>query len=153
MTDLLHCDAYVLRRPAEQDSRLATGDLDGRVVTMTEKDAWGYRIHVTREPVLETAYTARTIEVATSRAAFREIVFGTLIDADLSPADLSSDARTILEQAIGRETYSEPTPLSDAFDALIAKLALAGVSESANGRHLWYDDGFYRYALFIDETN
>lgn len=150
MGELLHGDAYVLRRPAEQDSRLATGGLDGRVVTMTEGDAWGYRIHVTQEPVLETAYTARTIEVAASRAAFREIVFGTLIDAEFSPADLSSDARAILEQAIGRETYSERTPLSDAFDSLLTNLDLAGVSESLNGLHLWYDDDFYRYALFVD---
>lgn len=151
-TDLLHGDAYVLRRPAEQDSRLASGDLDGRVVTMTGEGVWAYRIHVTQEPILETAYTAQAIEVAASRAAFREIVFSTLIDAELSPPALASDARTILEQAIGRETYSESTPLSDAFDALLAELNLAGVTESLNGRHLWYDGDFYRYALFVDDA-
>ena len=32
--ELLRGDSYVLRRPVEREGRLASGDLDGRVVTM-----------------------------------------------------------------------------------------------------------------------
>lgn len=149
MTALLHGSAYVLRRPAERRSRLATGDLDGRVVTMTDSDAWAYRLHVTREPVVETAYTALAIEVAESRAAFRDVVFGARIDVDLSPSALAPEARDRLVRAIDRGEYNESTPLSGSFDALLAELDLAGVDESVTGRLLWYDGGFYRYALYI----
>ncbi|WP_239524507.1 hypothetical protein [Halogeometricum borinquense] len=43
--DLLRDDAYVLRRPAEQESALAAGELDGRVVTMKKggRGSIGYR--------------------------------------------------------------------------------------------------------------
>lgn len=149
MPELPHGNAYVLRRPAERESRLATGDLDGRVVTMADSGAWAYRIHVTQEPIVETAYTALAIEVAESRAAFRDVVFGARIDVTLAPSALQSDARDCLVQAIDRGKYSEPTPLSKSFDALLDKLDLAGVDESVNGRLLWYDGGFYRYGLYI----
>ena len=38
--DLLRGDSYVLRRPAERESPLGTGELDGRGVTMTEQGTW-----------------------------------------------------------------------------------------------------------------
>ncbi|MFB6194787.1 MAG: hypothetical protein ABEI80_01335 [Haloplanus sp.] len=147
--DLLRGDAYVLRRPAERESRLGTGALDGRVVTMTEGGTWAYRVRVARERVVETANTALAIEVAASRDRFREVVFGSRIDAELAPGALSADVRDLLERAIARETYSETTPLSASFDALLEALGLGAVDTAANGKLLWYDGGLYRYALYV----
>lgn len=148
--DLLRGDAYVLRRPAERESRLATGDLDGRVVTMTESGAWAYRVRVTREPVRETAFTALAVEVADSRSAFREVVFGSRIDAELDPGSLSAESRAVLEEAIDLGEYAEQGPVSEAFDALLAALGLGAVDTASNGNLLWYDGGFYRYALYVN---
>ncbi|MFB6096999.1 MAG: hypothetical protein ABEJ74_06390 [Haloferacaceae archaeon] len=148
--DLLRGDAYVLRRPAERESRLATGDLDGRVVTMTESGAWAYRVRVSREPLRETAYTALAVEVADSRPAFREVVFGSRIDAELDPGSLSAESRGILEEAIDLGEYDEQAPVSAAFDALLDALGVGGVETASNGNLLWYDGGFYRYALYVN---
>lgn len=144
--ELLRGDAYVLRRPAELESRLATGDLDGRVVTMTESGAWAYRVRVTRARIVETAYAALAVAVASSRDGFREVVFGSRIDAELAPADLPEDAREVLERAIARETYAERTPVSESFETVLGALGLGDTA--VNGKLLWYDDGFYRYALY-----
>ncbi|WP_279529599.1 hypothetical protein [Halospeciosus flavus] len=149
-SELLRGDTYVLRRPAELDSRLVTGDLDGRVVTMTESGTWAYRVRVSREPIVETAYTALAVEVADSRARFREVVFGSRIDAELAPAELPTDAQAILENAIGQETYTETAPISDGFDTLLEALGLGAVDRAANGKLLWYDGQLYRYSLYID---
>lgn len=148
--ELLDGDAYVLRRPAETESRLATGELGGRVVTMTESGNWAYRLDVTRERVTETAYTALAVAVADSRERFREVVFGSRVDAELAPGDLSADVRTLLEEAVRKDTYEETTPLSEAFEALLAALGLE-TDETVNGRLLWYDGGFYRYGLYVDD--
>jgi hypothetical protein len=151
--DLLRGDAYVLRRPAERESRLATGDLDGRVVTMTDSGAWAYRVRVTTERVLETEHTALAIEVADSRARFREVVFGSRIDAELAPADLQSDARDVLEQAVARETYTETTPISEPFEAILGALGLRAVDTGVTGRRLWYDGAYYRYGLYVNPAS
>jgi hypothetical protein len=151
--DLLRGDAYVLRRPAERESRLVRGDLDGRVVTMTDSGAWAYRLSVTREPVLETAHTALAIEVADSRARFRDVVFGSRIDAELAPADLTADARDVLGRALARETYAETTPLSEPFEAVLRALGLGAVDTAATGRRLWYDGAYYRYALYVNPAS
>lgn len=148
--ELLHGDAYVLRRPAERESRLATGDLDGRVVTMTESGPWAYRVHVARERLVETAYTALAIEVADSRSKFREIVFGSRIDTELTPETLSTAARELLAEAVAQETYTETVPISDAFNAVLEALGLGAVQTAANGKLLWYDTEFYRYSLYIN---
>src|SRR6056297_3244335 len=109
----LRGDTYVLRRPAELESRLATGDLDDRVVTMTESGTWAYRVRSTSEQIVETAYTALAVEVANSRPAFREVVFGSRSDAELTSPALPTEAQEILDQAIARETYTETAPLSE----------------------------------------
>jgi len=149
-SDLLRDDAYVLRRPAERESRLASGDLDGRVVTLTEDGPWGYRVSVSRERVAETAYTALAVPVADSQAEFREVVFGSRIDTELAPAALGQDARDVLERALARGTYTETEPLSEPFDAVLDALGLGSVDRVENGRLLWYDGEFYRYGLYID---
>lgn len=151
--ELLRGDAYVLRRPAEQESRLATGDLDGRVVTMTEGGAWAYRVRVARERVVETAHTALAIEVADSREQFREVVFGSRIDAELAPESLSAAVRDRLDRAIAGETYAETTPLSDPFDALLDRLGLGAVDTASTGNLLWYDGALYRYALYVSASS
>lgn len=148
--ELLDGDAYVLRRPAETESRLATGELDGRVVTMTESGNWAYRLDATRERVTETAYTALAVEVADSRERFREVVFGSRIAAELAPDDLAPEARDRLEEAVRREGYEETEPLSEAFETLLAALGLE-TDEVVNGQLLWYDGGFYRYGLYVDD--
>ncbi|WP_218927229.1 hypothetical protein [Halosimplex rubrum] len=148
--ELLRGDAYVLRRPAERESQLAAGDLDGRVVTMTESGTWAYRVHVTRKQIVETAYTALAIKVADSRPQFREVVFGSRIDTELAPAELPEAARELLSEAVAQETYTETAPISDAFDTVLEALGLGAVDTAANGKLLWYDEEFYRYGLYIN---
>jgi hypothetical protein len=151
--DLLRGDAYVLRRPAERESRLAAGDLDGRGVTMTESGAWAYRVRVATERIVETAYTAMAIEVADSREEFREVVFGSRIDAELAPGSLSADVRALLGRTVARGTYAETTPLSESFDALLERLHLGAVDTAATGKLLWYDGRLYRYALYVSDPS
>ncbi|WP_246055719.1 hypothetical protein [Halonotius roseus] len=150
--DLLRDDAYVLRRPAERDSRLASGDLDGRVITMTEDGGFPYRVSVTTESIRETGYTTRAIPVADSEAGFREIVFATEIDAELDDESLSTAARDLLDRALGGE-HTESTPLSTEYEAVLAALGVADADDSLNGRLLWYADQLYRYGLYIDHPD
>ncbi|MFB6122052.1 MAG: hypothetical protein ABEJ78_01155 [Haloferacaceae archaeon] len=151
--DLLRGDAYVLRRPAEQESRLGTGELDGRVVTMTEEGTWAYRVRVSREPIVETAYAALAVLVADSREQFREVVFGSRIDAELAPETLAPERRDVLERAIARGQYAETTPLSTSYDALLKMLGLGAVDRASTGNLLWYDGSLYRYALYVSEAS
>jgi hypothetical protein len=151
--ELLRGDSYVLRRPVEREGRLASGDLDGRVVTMEESGTWAYRIRVRTETITETAHTALAVEVADSRPAFREVVFGSRVDAELAPEDLGEAAREVLAEAIRTESYSEHEPLSDAYWAVLRALKLASVNEYANDRRLWYDGEYYRYSLYIDDPS
>ncbi|ESP89762.1 hypothetical protein K933_02226 [Candidatus Halobonum tyrrellensis G22] len=147
--DLLRDDAYVLRRPAELESRLGTGDLDNRVVTMTESGAWAYRVTVTTERIVEPAYTAFAAEVAGSRDVFREVVLGSRVDAELTADSLSADVRSIIEEAVSAEMYAETPPLSDAYEATLGALGLHDVEQAKNGQLLWYNEQLYRYSLYI----
>ena len=151
--ELLRDDAYVLRRPAELESRLATGALDGQVVTMTESGTWAYRVHVSRERIMETAYTALAIDVADSRAAFRDVVFGSRIDAELTEDALAEGVRDLLDQAIERGRHEETTPLSADFETLLDALELGAVDRAANGQLLWYDEALFRYGLYVNEAD
>ncbi|WP_251342874.1 hypothetical protein [Haloplanus halophilus] len=151
--DLLRGDAYVLRRPAERESRLATGDLDGRVVTMTESGSWAYRVEVARERIVEPAHTALALPVADSRSEFRDVVFAARVDAELAPDALSRESRERLEQAVARGTYAETEPVSEPFDALLDALGLGAVDDAVNGRLLWYDGELHRYGLYVSEPS
>jgi len=148
--ELLQDDGYVLRRPSERDSRLASDELDGQVVTMTDSGAWAYRVDVTTEQLTETAHTAFAVEVASSQSDFREVVFGSRIDAELSPDELPAEPQEILEQAIAEETYTEEDPITDPFERLLDFLGLGRVDKAENSKQLWYDDEFYRYGLYIN---
>ncbi|WP_424001545.1 hypothetical protein ACOZ4I_16695 [Haloarcula salina] len=150
--DLLRDGAYVLRRPAELESQLATGDLDGRVVVMKAGGPWNYRIETVTRSITETEYATLALEVADSREAFREVVFGSRIDAELAPATLPEGVRSTLDHAIGRGQYAERTPLSESFDTLLDRLGLDGVETAANGRLLWYNKSLYRYGLYVDDS-
>ena len=152
-SELLRDDAYVLRRPAERESQLATGELADTVVTMDEQGAWAYRVQVTREQIPEVAHTFFAATVADSREQFREIVFASRIDAELVPDDLSSDSREKLQQAIARDRYRETAPLSDAFKELLDALGVGDVDTAVNGQLLWYDEGYYRYALYVNDSS
>ncbi len=146
---LLRGDAYVLRLPAERASELATGALDGRVVTIADSDSRAYRIETTRERIVEPANTVLAVEVADSREEFREVVFAARIDTTLEPSELSEPARTLLERAIREHSHTETAPLSDGFERLLADL---GAEESSDQwQWLYYDDQLYEYALWISE--
>jgi len=147
--DLLRGDAYVLRRPAERESEVADGDLDGAVVTMTDSGGFPYRVSVTTESIRETEYTTRAIPVADDEAGFREVVFAAEIDAEVDGESLSTAARDLLDRTLGGE-HTESTPLSRAFEEVLAALGLATADESLNGELLWYADQLYRYGLYID---
>jgi len=151
--ELLRDDQYVLRRPAEQESPLGTGELDGQVVTMTEDDTWAYRVHVTTEGIVETAYTALAVNVGSSPQQFRDVVFGSRIDATLTADELSPDARDRLDQTINRGSSSETAPLPDSFVTLLKALHLGAVDTAANGKLLWYDDALYRYGLYVNDAS
>jgi hypothetical protein len=150
--ELLRGDAYVLRRPAERDSKLAMGDLNDRVVKMDESGAWAYRPNLTREKIIEPAHTVFAVRVADSRQQFREVVFGSRIDTELDPENMSSDVQQLLEQAIGRGTYRESGSPSEAFNELLSLLHL-NTSESVNGQQLWYGGEYYRYSLYINDSS
>jgi len=150
-SELLRGDAYVLTRPAERDSRLATGDLDGRVVTMTDTGGFHYRIEVREEQVTLTEHTALAVEVADSREAFREVVMGSRVDVDLETVDLPSDARELLDRALARGAYRETGDPSEAFETLLRRLGFA-LDESATGRTLWDGDSLFDAALYVGET-
>ena len=151
--ELLRDDQYVLRRPAEQESPLGTGELDGQVVTMTEDGTWAYRVHVTTEGIVETAYTALAVNVGSSRQQFRDVVFGSRIDATLPADELSPDARDRLDQTINRGSSSETAPLPDSFVTLLKALHLGAVDTAANGKLLWYDDALYRCGLYVSDAS
>jgi hypothetical protein len=150
--DLLHDDAYVLRRPYELNSRL-TDDLDGEIVAMNADGHWAYRIDVATEHLVEPAYTTLAIGVADTTDAFRDIAFAARVDTRLDPADLDKPVRQLLEQSVARDRYQETTPLSTEYTNLIDALDLEHVEAATNGHHLWYDDTLYRYGLYINDAN
>ncbi|XGI83093.1 hypothetical protein ACEU6E_07360 [Halorutilales archaeon Cl-col2-1] len=148
-SDLLHGDAYVLRRPAEVESRLGTRELNGEVVRMEETGQWAYTIDVTDENITETEYSTLTVKVADSRDEFRDVVFESRVDAEIDPGDLPDEESDLLEKAIANDTYTEETPLTEAFESLLDRLSLDDTSE--NG-HLWYDAEYYSYTLYVGEA-
>lgn len=150
--DYLRGDSYVLRRPAERESRLGTGELDGRVVTRTGDGSYPYRVEVATERVSLTEHTVLAVDVADSRAAFREVVLGAETDAVLDADDLSAEAGDIFDEAIGRNSYEETGEPSAAFEALLERLGF-DVDESANGQLIWYVDDLFRAAYYVDRND
>ena len=144
--DLVDDGRYVLRRPAEVNGRIAT-DLDGQLVAMDEIAT--YRVDVVEVTLTEPAYTARAIELATSRDAFAEIAKATRVDCHLDPSDLSAGARDLFEQAVERNVYRETEPLSGAFTALLDALDLETVEAGKTGQVLRYGGDLYRYGLYV----
>ena len=88
--------------------------------------------------------------VAESGLGVVGVVFSSRIDTELTSAALPTEAQEILDQAIARETYTETAPLSESFDTVLEALGLGAVDTAANGKLLWYDEGFYRYALYVN---
>lgn len=149
--NLLRDDGYVMTRPAERESRLVTGDLDGRVATMTDSGAWAHRIHVSRESLTLKQHTVLAIEVADSRAAFRDVVLGSRIDADLGNERLSGDGRDLLDQAISRDAYRETGDLSEAFQILLESLGF-DTGEPATGRIVWDGQNLFRASYYVNDA-
>lgn len=149
--DLLRGDAYVLTRPAERESRLAAGDLDGQVVTMTADGAFSLRVAVDREEVTLTDHTVTAVEVADSRDAFADVVLGSRVDVDVGTVNLPEAAGDLLDDAIGQESYRETGELSESFETLLRRLGF-DPDEPANGRILWYGGSLFRARYYVGET-
>lgn len=124
-------------------------DLDGNVVAIDSEGNWAYRVSVFESKLYEQEYTAVAVEVATSEAAFRRVVFGAVVDKRLRSADLSLAEREVLERTIERDVYRESTPLSDAFKNLLSILGLE-METVRNSHVLWYDDQPYRFRLYVN---
>ncbi|WP_096389861.1 hypothetical protein [Halopenitus persicus] len=152
-SELLRGDAYVLRRPAERNGRLAAGDLDGRTVAIDAESRRTYRIDLRSETLREPEHVVTAVRVADSPAAFREVVLETRVDAEIDRGRLSADADDLLDRAIARGEYTETAPRSDAFRTLLAALGLERIESSANGRLLWDGQSLYRYALYVSEPS
>jgi len=150
VSDLVDDGRYVLRRPAEANGRLAT-DLDGRLVAMDEIAT--YRVDVAEVTLTEPAYTARAVEVATSRDGFAAVAAATRVDCHLGSSDLSASERDLLEQAVARDVYRETEPLSGPFVALLDALGLESVEDGKTGQVLRYDEELFRYGLYVNETD
>lgn len=144
---LLRGDGYVLVRPAERESRLAT-DLDGRVVTMTDDGAFAHRVDVRRERVTLTEHTVTAVLVSRSRDAFREVVLGSRVDVDVDALDLSADARDVLDEAIGRGRYAETGEPSATFETLLRRLGFE-VDRPETGRILWDAESLFRASYYV----
>lgn len=149
--DLLHGDAYVLRRPPEVNGPIPA-ELDGAVVKMDPEGNWAYRVHTTTAELYEPEYTALAVQVAASEAEFDRVVFGAVVDQRLAAADLTEDEQELLEQAIERDVYRETTPLSDAYRGVLGALGLDDVTTASNGHVLWYADAPHRYGLYVNEA-
>ena len=113
---------------------------------------WAYRIAITTERIVETAYTVFAVQVASSRQAFRDVVFGSRIDTELASDDLPADVVDLLEQTIDRRSTEETVPLTDSFVTLLKALHLRTVNTGVNGKLLWYDGDLYRYGLYVNES-
>ncbi|QHS17700.1 hypothetical protein GWK26_11410 [haloarchaeon 3A1-DGR] len=152
-SELLRGDAYVLRRPAERNGRLAAGDLDGRTVAIDAESSRTYRVDLRTETIREPEHVVTAVRVADSPAAFREVVLETRVDAEIDRGRLPADAADLLDRAISRDEYTETAPRSDAFRTLLSALGLERIESSVNGRLLWDGQSLYRYALYVSEPS
>lgn len=150
-SDMLRDDAYVLRRPAERESRLATDQLDGQVVTMGDVGTYPLRVSVTNRSIREPEHTTRAIPVAADKAEFRKIAFAR-VDTEVDGESLPATVRDLLDRTIGTP-HTESPPLSAEFEQLLTTLRQRDADESFNDKLLWCDEQLYRYGLFIDRRN
>lgn len=149
-SELLRDGAYVLRRPVELESRLASGAFDGRVVRLSPDGPWNYRLRTDRATITEPRYTIRADQLTDDRATFREIVFATRVDVELTPDELSNDARSRLESAIRGQQYTEQVPVSEPFETLTERLGVADTDVEEFSRiKLWYDEEYYRCTFVV----
>ncbi len=115
-----------------------------------------YRIETARERFYEPVYRATGEPVAESSARMEAILRVALVGARLSPDDLSSDAREVLEEA-RYGGYSESHPFSAAYEEVLRALherpfidgnvrkdAFSGARER---ELVEYEDRYYDYRL------
>ncbi len=151
-TEELREDAYVLRRPAELNSQLVTGDLDGAAVTLDPESQMAYRISVVTATVTEPVYTTHAIPVASSAAQFRQSLLAAEVDVELDSSVLSAQARHIFYQA-RQNGYVATPPHEEGSKELLTALELGDTEVSTGWRLLWYDDQLYRYTLQVTEAS
>lgn len=151
LADELDNGRYVLRRPAEREGQLATGELDETVFSMTDGTAFAYRIHRTTSTLREPRYVLRAIEVADSEIAFTETLRATEIDVELNPDTLTTEVNAVLAEATG-QPYTEARPISDAFDATLKLLDVDTAELPVFNATLWYDEQAFRYSVTHEES-
>ena len=115
------------------------------------------RVRAGRETLPEPKYETTAKRVANSKRAFARVVDAALVDARLSGASLSAEARQLITTATGAGAYRETTPLSSEFRETLRALHLRrylSLSESdaptgESDRYLEFDGTYYTYALFV----
>jgi len=122
--ELLRDDGYVLRWPSERESRLASGELNEQVVTMTDSGAWAYRVDITTEQLTETAHTAFAVGWQAPRATSARLSSALGSIRNSLQMRCQQNHKEILEQAIAEETYTEEAPITEAFERLLDLLGL-----------------------------
>lgn len=150
--DELDNGEYVLRRPAERESRLASGELDETVFAMTDGSAFAYRIHRKTNRLREPRYVLRAIPITDSETEFTETLRATEIDSELNPETLAPGVETIIEEAI-MQSYSEESPISDSFDSTLGLLNVDTAELPLFNAALWYDEAPYRYSVLYENTD
>jgi hypothetical protein len=140
-----------------EDSAFLTGDAPDQV---------GYRgsvyaVEVTEERFHGPVYRATVEPIAESPERMESVLRATFVDADLSRADLSREARDVLREA-ETEGYAESHPHSAAYEevlrAMHARAYIDGnIRKDAGGRHdgrrmLRYDGSYFDYTLRFVST-
>lgn len=150
---LVERGGYVYRDPdAIAASELLAADGPERV---TYRDI-AYRVEVTRERFYESVYRAVAEPVASSPERMEAILRAHTVGARLDDADLSTDARDVIEAA-RRGGYEESHPYSDGYAELLRAFHErpyidgnvrkdAAWTESGSER-VRYEDRYYDYRL------
>jgi len=119
-------------------SRLATGDLDGRVVTMTESGTWAYRVRVTREQIVETVHgTGPSRSLTRVPSSARSSSARGSMPNSPQQRFRPMHRRSSIRQSHGRRTRRQPRRRNRS--TRCSKLGLGAVDTGVTGKLLWYD--------------
>jgi hypothetical protein len=94
-------------------------------------------------------YTTFAVAVADSEAAFREVVFASAVDVDLTTTPFPEAAADLLDRAIDRNGHRETGEPSERFETLLRGLGF-DVGEAETGRILWYGESLFRASYYVN---
>lgn len=147
---------YVYWREAAREASTLVGDDAPERIRYRETT---YEVEISREQFHDPVYRATVIPVAESPEAMERILRASFVGARLTRADLSADARQILQEATGN-SYSESHPYSEGYRELLRafdeRAYLDGnIEKDAGVRDLnpplvQYDGQYYDYHLRIE---